>query len=52
MGNVSRRAAIRESALLFLNVPLSFGSKKTHTICLILSPAFARTVASVLRLAL
>jgi len=51
MGNVSRRDATRESALLLLNVPLSFGSKKTHTICLILSRSFVGNVASVFSLA-
>jgi len=52
MISATQRDAIKESVLLFLNVPLSSGSKRSPTICLIPFQASVRIVASVLSLAL
>jgi len=51
MGSATPRDATKESVLLYLNVPLSSGSKKKHTICPIPFRAFVRIVAYALILA-
>jgi hypothetical protein len=48
MQNVTQRDATKESVLLFLNVPLSSGSKKNRTIYPIPFRAFVRSVGHVL----
>ena len=48
MQNVTPRDATKESVLLFLNVPLSSGSKKNRTIYPIPFRAFVRSVGHVL----
>ena len=50
--NATPRDAIMESVLPFLNVPLIFGSKRSHTIRPIPFRAFVRRVGHVLSLAL
>jgi len=47
MENVTPRDATKESVLLFLNVPLSSGSKKNRTICPTVFQASVRSVEHV-----
>jgi ubiquinone/menaquinone biosynthesis C-methylase UbiE len=51
MRSATRRDVIKESVLLFLNVPLSSGSKRSHMICPIPFRASVAIVAHVLSLA-